>query len=342
MPDARFFQRTGPYSLKKLTDVGQCRIADKASQDTLIYDVAPIDQAGEGHITFLNNPKYVTSLPNSKAKACILTEAQQAHAPENMLLLFSEDPYVSYARIAQLFYPPLLPKPGISKKAILGKKVKIGKKCHIAPGVVIGNGAQIGDYCVIEANSVIGNNVMIGNHCYIHPQVTITHTIIGNHTTIHTGVRIGQDGFGFATEHGQHLSVPQLGRVLIGNHVNIGANTCIDRGAGPDTIISDGCRVDNLVQIGHNVQLGKGCVIVSQVGISGSTKCGDYVVIGGQAGIAGHLQIGSMAKIAAQSGIMQDLAAKEAVGGSPALPLKQWHRQTIALKQLTMQRKKND
>ena len=193
----------------------------------------------------------------------------------------------------------------------------------------------------IGAGSHIGKGVILGNHCYIHPQNSITHAILGNHVTIHSGARIGQDGFGFATSKtGQHITVPQLGRVLIGDHVNIGANVCIDRGSTTDTIIGDGCRIDNLVQIAHNVQMGKGCIIVSQVGISGSTKLGDFVVLGGQVGMAGHLNIGDQAQVTAKSGVMTDIPAGTTHGGIPSMPVKDWHRQTIALRKLIKKGKK--
>lgn len=335
MADSTFFTSTAPHTIKALADIGGCHIDASIDASTLIEDVQSLEHAGEKDITFLSNAKYKDLLKNSKASACILHKKHASYAPKNMFLLLSDNPYASYAKIAATFYPEPSFKAHISKKATIHKSAKIGKYCTIEAGVVIGKNAHIGHHCVIKANTVIEDHVTVGDHCTIHANTTISHSHIGHHVTIHRGACIGQDGFGFATENGSHISVPQLGRVIIGNHVNIGANCCIDRGAGPDTIIGDGCRLDNLVQIGHNVRLGKGCVVVSQVGISGSTKCGDYVVIGGQAGIAGHLEIGSLANIAAQSGVMQNISPKEIVGGSPAVGIKQWHRQTIALRKLT-------
>jgi UDP-3-O-[3-hydroxymyristoyl] glucosamine N-acyltransferase len=171
---------------------------------------------------------------------------------------------------------------------------------------------------------------------------SLSHCVVGSRVLIHPGVRIGQRGFGFATDEGVHTKVPQLGRVVIHDDVEIGANTTIDRGSGPDTVIGPGCMIDNLVQIGHNVQLGRGCVIVAQVGISGSTKLGDYVVVGGQAGFAGHLRIGDGARIAAQSGIRADVPEGAALGGYPAVPIKQWHRQTVTLEHLAKGKAKGD
>lgn len=345
MPDSRFFVNRGPFTLGELATIGKCTQQGNPSHGSLrIESVAPIDQATTTDITFLNNPKYASQLKSSKAAACILDEKLAHHAPSSMVLLFSKNPYASYARIAQHFFSETPKKPVISDRASIASTARIGSHCSIAPGVVIEDHAVIGDHCVIGSNTVIGHHVEIGAHSIIHANVTLHYCLIGTHAILHSGIRIGQDGFGFATDAGVHLKVPQLGRVLIGNHVEIGANSCIDRGAGPDTIIGDGCKIDNLVQIGHNVQLGKGCIIVSQVGISGSTKCGDYVVLGGQSGIAGHLSLGSMASVAAQSGVMHNLEPKEIVGGSPAVPIKQWHRQTVALQKLIgkTKEKKND
>ena len=184
-------------------------------------------------------------------------------------------------------------------------------------------------------STYIGANCVIGNDCTIHSNVNITNAIIGNNVIIHSGVSIGQDGFGYAYNNGRHHKVPQVGRVIIGDDVEIGANTTIDRGSAPDTIIGEGTKIDNLVQIGHNVKIGKHCIIVSQVGISGSTEIGDYTIIAGQAGIAGHLKIGSQVQVAAQAGITRDLEDKAIVGGTPAVPLRQYHKQALALAKLT-------
>ncbi len=199
---------------------------------------------------------------------------------------------------------------------------------------MIGAQAVIGDGVVIGANTVIGKGVQIGSGSRIGALCTISHTIMGSQCIIHRGTHIGQDGFGFAMGRGGHVKVPQLGRVMIGSHVEIGSGTCIDRGAGPDTIIGDGCKIDNLVQIAHNVQLGRGCVVVSQVGISGSTVLEDGVVAGGQVGIAGHLTIGAGAMLAARSGVTRNLEGAKAYGGTPAVPIKDWHRQVVALNRL--------
>lgn len=334
MVDSRFFDISAPISIEALAQIGGCHVSNHTSDDQLFHDVSAIATATEKDVTFLNNTKYISLLGSCKAGACILEEKYIAKAPKNMVLLVSDNPYASYAKIATAFHPETVKEPAISDQAVIAPSATIGTDCTIEAGVTIGENVTIGDGCRIASGTYITQGVIVGAHCIIHANVTISHAIIGDYTTLHTGVRIGQEGFGFATDKGQHIDVPQLGRVVIGNHVNIGANSCIDRGAGPDTVIGDGCRIDNLVQIGHNAQLGKGCVIVSHVGISGSTKLGDYVVLGGQVGVAGHLNIGSGVQVAAQSGITQDIPDGNVYGGSPAVPVKQWHRQTVAIKKL--------
>lgn len=336
MSDKSFFNIAEPMTAKQLAEIGSCTVHGDAS--LVISGVAPLEVAGSGDVTFLSNPKYLPALHECKAGACILSEKHLEKAPSGMVLLVSSNPYASYAKIATAFHPDDELAAGISVQAVIDKSAKIGKNCEISANVVICRNAEIGDGVYIAPGAYIGRGVKIGSGSRIGHGVTLTHTIIGNNAIIHPGVKIGQDGFGFATENGAHIKVPQLGRVIVGNDVEIGANSCIDRGAGPDTIIGDGTKIDNLVQIGHNVKIGKGCIIVSQVGIAGSTKLGDYVVLGGQVGVAGHLNIGSMANVAAQSGIAQDVAPKEILGGSPAVPIKQWHRQTIALKNLVVKK----
>ncbi len=334
MADNRFFNTIKPLSIKEVAFLSGCQLEGTFNSNLMINGVAPIDTAGVNDITFLSNKKYAAKLPECKASACILSKDSAAKAPNGMALLISENAYASYAKIATVFYPDDKYTSSISPAATIAKSANIGEGCTIEATAYIGENAQIGKNSFIAPGVYVGKGVKIGDNCRIMHACTLTHTIIGNNVFIHPGVRIGQDGFGFATDKGVHIKVPQLGRVIIEDNVEIGANTCIDRGAGPDTIIGAGTKIDNLVQIGHNVQTGRGCIIVSQVGISGSTKLGDYVVLGGQVGVAGHLNIGSMATVAAQSGIAQDIEAKETVGGSPAVPIKQWHRQTIALKKL--------
>jgi UDP-3-O-[3-hydroxymyristoyl] glucosamine N-acyltransferase len=333
MADSRFFQRAGPFDLVSMADIAG---ADRGGSftDRSFDDVAPLETAGPTHISFLDNPKYLAAFAASRAGACLVRPDLARQAPEGMALLLSEDPYRAYAKVAAAFYPMVALPPSIAKTASIDAEARIAGDCRIESGAVIGAKAEIGACCRICANAVIGDGVVIGAGSMVGAGASISHALIGERVLIHPGVRIGQDGFGFAMSPAGHLKVPQLGRVVVHDDVEIGANSTIDRGAGPDTVIGRGCKIDNLVQIGHNVQLGQGCVIVAQVGISGSTKLGDFVVAAGQAGLTGHLLIGSGARIGAQAGVMRDIEAGETVGGSPAVAMTQWLRQVAALGRL--------
>jgi UDP-3-O-[3-hydroxymyristoyl] glucosamine N-acyltransferase len=334
MPDLNFFNTIEPLSLNEIASISGCTIHTAGKSNLLIKGVSAIDTATPDDLTFLSNQKYAGSLMTCKAAACILSEENVSKAPEGMAILTSKNPYAAYAKIATAFYPGDKQSGEISPQAFIDSSAKIGDGSTIEAGAFIGKNAKIGNNTYIASGAYISKGVQVGNNCTISHNVTLSHCIVGNNVLLHPGVRIGQDGFGFATEHGVHLKVPQLGRVIIEDHVEIGANSCIDRGAGPDTVIGQGTKMDNLVQIGHNVKTGRGCIFVAHVGISGSTKLGDYVVLGGQVGVAGHLNIGSMVNVAAQSGVAKDVEPKAIIGGSPAVPVKQWHRQTIAVMNL--------
>lgn len=334
MADPRFFSVPRRLTLEELAGITGAEPAHGADLSLTLEDVAPLDAASSNHLSFLDNARYRDQFFTTKAGACIVHPDMAAKAPAGVQLLLSRNPYKAYALAAQAFYPEEKPESEISARASIHPSAKIGAGCTIACGVVIEDGAQIGDHCWIEANAVIGSNVEIGDGCRIGANATVSHSVIGRRTRLYPGVRIGQDGFGFAIDPKGHVKVPQLGRVIIGDHVEIGANTTIDRGAGPDTVIGSGTWIDNLVQIGHNVRIGRGCIIVSQTGISGSTVIEDFVAIGGQVGIAGHLRIGMGARIAAKSGIMRDVPAGEEQMGYPALPMKQFMKQVALLKRL--------
>lgn len=335
MVDSRFFKNNGPIKLEEVIKLTGAVLQSSVDMNLLIDDVAPLESANSKNLSFLINNKYLSVFKESKAGFCFVEEKFATNAPSSMVKLIHSNPYKAYAIIASKFYNEVKEKNDISSTAIISKTAKIGSNCHIGNFVVIEDGVIIGDNSVVDHNTVIKRNVVIGDNCKIASNITISHSVIGNNVTIHPGAKIGQDGFGFASDHTGHLKVPQLGIVKIGNFVEIGANTTIDRGSAQNTIIEDMCQIDNLVQLGHNVHLGKACVIVAQTGIAGSTKLGNFVVLGGQVGIAGHLNIGNQVQIAAQSGVAQNIEDKQILGGSPAVPIRQWHRQNFCLQKLT-------
>ena len=334
MADARFYTASGPLTLLQLAEIAGATIAPDADESRQFGDVAALEAAGPSDVSFLDNRKYIAALASSQAGACLLRPELADRAPPGMALLATPAPYKAYARIARAFHPEQAEKPGIHASAHVDPSARLAPDVGVGPGAVIGARAEIGARCRIGANAVIGDGVVIGTGSRIGTNASLSHCIVGAGVLIYPGVRIGQDGFGFAPDPAGHIKVPQLGRVLIGDGCEIGANTTIDRGSAADTVIGPGCMIDNLVQIGHNVRLGRGCVVVAQVGISGSTQLDDFVVIGGQGGLAGHLHIGQGAQIAAQSGVHRDVGPGEIVGGYPAVPILEWRRQAAALRRL--------
>lgn len=342
MVDSRFFTNKGPFSVAEIVALTGAVLRDGVDTSLRLADVAPLDRATATDVSFFDNQKYLDQFTNSKAGACFVRSKYAANAPAAMVTLITEDPYRCYAMTAQRYYPDKHVAAGVHHTATVDSSAKLGLGVSIAPGAVIGAHAEIKDGASIGANSVIGEGVVLGENTSIGALCSISHALIGERCILHRGIHIGQDGFGFALSREGHVKVPQLGRVVIGNEVEIGSGTTIDRGTGPDTMIGDGTKIDNLVQIGHNVQIGRRAVIVAQVGISGSTRIGDGSVIGGQVGIAGHLKIGAGVKVAAKSGVMHDLAAGGSYGGAPAIPSIEWHRQTVAISRLSKSKRGQD
>ncbi len=342
MVDHRFFVKPEPLSINDILSSVQGLSLAKGDDSIKIHDVAPLHEADDTQVSFFDNKKYLDAYKASNAGAIIVSQAYVDTAPEGAVILVSASPYADYARVAQMFYPePSWNRSYIAENAYIHKSAKIGAQCIIDHNVYVGKNVEIGDGTWIKPNTVIGPGVQIGQKTIIGSNNTLTHCIIGDGVRTLPGVKIGQDGFGFAMDPSGFETVPQLGRVLVGNGVHIGANTTIDRGAGPDTVIGDGCRIDNLVQIGHNVKLGRYCVLVAQCGVSGSTELDDFVVLAGQSGVAGHLKIGKGVRVAAQSGLMRDVEPGEEIMGSPAKPIKQHLREIATLTKLTAQRQKN-
>lgn len=334
MADPRFYSVAPPQKLGDLAALARARITDESAADRLVSDVAPLQDAGATDISFFDGKRaYRDAFAACQAGACIVAAKDADHAAPGMTLLVVDDPYRGYALVAQAFYPALDKPPAVQAEAV-DPSASLGSGVVVEPGAVIGPGAEIGAGSHVAANAVIGPGVRLGGGCKIGPLASVRYCLAGDRVRINAGARIGEDGFGYAPGAEGHVKVPQLGRVIIGDDVEIGANTTIDRGAGPDTVIGDGVIIDNLVQIAHNVRVGRNSIIVAQVGISGSTTIGENVVIGGQAGITGHLTLGDGVRIAAQSGVMTDIPSGATFGGSPAMPQKDWLRQVAMLRRI--------
>ncbi len=308
--------------------------ATTAGADRLLQGVAPLQSAGPAQVSFLDNIRYKDALEATRAGAVIVRPELEAAVPPGCAAIVTTDPYAAWARVAALFHPPVPVRPGVHPSAVVSETAVVDPSAEVGPCAVIGDHAEVGARCRIGAGAVIGDAVSMGPDCRIGALASVSHAILGARVYVYSGARVGQEGFGFATTPAGFLTVPQLGRVRLEDDVEIGANSCIDRGSTQDTIIGAGSRIDNLVQIGHNVQLGRCCVVVGQAGISGSTVLGDFVVVAAQAGLTGHLHIGNKARIGAQAGVMADVAAGLDVIGSPAEPVRDFFRGVATLRKL--------
>ncbi len=349
MPDTiKFFLPPTQLSLRQIVDMTGAEVIGTIDYERQFSDIGPLDRAGAEHISFFDNVSYLDQAKAMRAGLCFVGKRLAAHVPSTTLALVCSDPYRAFALIAGKMYPQaMMPQSvfgtdGISHGSSVHPKARLEQGVTVDPGAVIGAGAEIGRGTVIAANAVIGANVRIGRDSYIGPNASILHALIGNSVFIHGGARIGQDGFGFAMGPKGHLKVPQIGRVVIQDRVEIGANTTIDRGANRDTIIGEGTKIDNLVQIAHNVMIGRHCVIVALVGISGSSVLEDFVVLGGQVGVVGHVRIGMGAQIAGSSNVNSDVPPGSRWGGTPAKPVREWFREMTTLKNLAKKGKALD
>ncbi len=337
MADPRFFKNHGPISQARLAEIAGGELAGAARPEAEMADVAPLDQAGPDDVSFLDNRRYLGQFERSTAGLCLVNRATANQAPPGMALVICDKPYRAYAMVARAFYPnegAAVAAAEIHSSAAIDGSAKFGAGVGLGPGVVVGADVVLGDWVRVGANTVLEDGVRIGGATQIGANATLSHCDIGERCVIHTGVRVGQRGFGFDMDPQGHLDVPQLGRVVVGDDVEIGANTTIDRGAGPDTVIGDGCKIDNLVQIGHNVRLGRGCVIVAQAGLSGSARLEDMVIMAGQSGVAGHITLATGTQVAAQSGVMRDTEPMARMAGSPAIAARKYFKQVALLDKL--------
>jgi UDP-3-O-[3-hydroxymyristoyl] glucosamine N-acyltransferase len=334
LADPRFFQRHGPFPLSELCVLIGAELPNAAAGDIEIADIAALHAAGPGHLSLFDDPKSAQAFRETRATAVVTARDLADGRPASAVLLFADSPRLAFAQIAALFYPPPRLVPGIDPAASVHGSARIGSDCQIDAGCIVGPGVVIGGRCHVGANAVIGAGVEIGDDCRIGANATISHALIGARVEIGSGVSVGGPGFGFVAGPRGPVRMPQLGRVVIENDAKIDANCAIDRGAHDDTVIGAGSVIDNLVQIAHNVRIGRYCAIAGQTGIAGSTKIGDGVMIGGHAAISDHLTVGAAARIAGKSAVMRDVDPGTAVGGYPAMPIRAWHRQTIGMQRL--------
>lgn len=346
MADPRFFHTSPPKSLAELAEIAEATLAPGADPDRLIEDIATLESAGAGHVSFLGNRKYIPAFQASKAGACLVEPALADRAPPGMAVLLCAKPRRGFARIAAAFHPEAEMAPGIHPSAVIDPSAQIGPGCRIEAHVVIGPGVTIGAGTRIGANSVIERGVSLGENCIIGANVTLSYCLIGDRVLIAAGAVIGNTGFGYDLDPSGRVKVPHLGRVLIGDDVEIGANATVDRGSGPDTVIGRGTVIDNLVMIAHNVQIGEGCIIAAQNGIAGSARLGNYVTFAGQVGVANHVKVGDGVVAAGQAGITNDVEAGAIVGGTPAIPIREWRRlvgmQRLMLKKRLVSKDKSE
>lgn len=341
-----FFPLPEALTLEAVARLSESQIRAPSGHDLakvgqrLIKGVGTLDAAGPDDLVFCDAAKFAGKMQKTRAGVCITSERFADKAHEDLILLISPRPAAAFLAVTRHLFPSALRpqsifgQEGIAPGALVHPAAQLEPGVTVDPGAVIGPGVEIGGGSLICAGAVIGPNVRIGRNCAVGPGASVIHALIGNNVIIHSGARIGADGFGYQPGLAGHVKVPQLGRVVIQDDVEIGANTTIDRGALTDTVIGEGTKIDNLVQIAHNVVIGRHCIIVSQTGISGSTTLGDFVMLGGQVGVVGHATIGSGAQIAASSNVKGDVPPGVRWGGSPAKPVREWFREVTALKNL--------
>ena len=336
--DPRFFSRSGPHGLAAVVAAAGLDATVDATVALAgglsLRGIAPLQTATPDTVSFLDNRRYVDALKATRAGAVLVHPTQASHVPPGTIAIRTTQPYLAWARVAALFHPAPPARPGIHPSAVVDPTARVDASAEIGPLAVIGAGASIGPGCRIGPLAIVGDGVVLGADCRIGAGASVSHAVLGARVYLYPGSRVGQEGFGFATGPTGFTTVPQLGRVLIGDDVEVGANSTIDRGSSTDTEIGAGTRIDNQVQIGHNVRLGRCCVIVAQAGISGSTVLGDFVQLGGQAGITGHLTVGDGARIGAQSGVMGDVPAKAEFVGAPAMPARQFFRDYATMRKM--------
>ncbi|MGA0562860.1 UDP-3-O-(3-hydroxymyristoyl)glucosamine N-acyltransferase [Ancylobacter sp. VNQ12] len=340
MSDPVFHAATVSLTLEQVVDLVAGAVVPGADLARCIAGVASLDEAGPSDVAFMDGARHVPELQRTRAGACLVTARFAEHVPAWTTAVIVAKPQPTFVTLSRHLYPDLLRpgtvfgQPGIAAGAVIHPQARIESDVAIDPGAVIGPGAEIGAGTVVSAGAVIGAGVRIGRDCSIGAGVSLIHALLGNRVIVHPGARIGQDGFGYLGGVRGHAKIPQIRRVILQDDVEIGAGTTIDRGGLRDTVVGEGTKIDNLVQIAHNVVIGRHCIIVSQTGIAGSATLGDFVMLGGQVGVIGHVRIGDGARIAATSNVKDDVPPGVEWGGSPARPMREWFREVMAVQRL--------
>jgi UDP-3-O-[3-hydroxymyristoyl] glucosamine N-acyltransferase len=338
MSDSGLFHNVVPISVGQAAAIANASLLTESLSGINLTGIASFERAGKGDLTFSMGKTPEGGQYTSKASAIVCLEEYAAFVPEGVATLVARKPKDAFAVIGRKMFPTSLRLEGGGGGNVRADAV-IEDGAVICPGAVIGAGAGIGRGTVVGANAVVGRGCQIGRNCDIGPCVSVSNALIGNGVTLHAGVRIGQDGFGFVPGASGLEKMPHIGRVIIQDNVEVGANTTIDRGMLDDTIIGEGTKIDNLVQIAHNVRIGRNCVIAALCGISGSVTLGDWVMLGGGAGLADHVTVGDKAQVAAQSGVMNDIPGGEKWAGAPAQPIRDFFREVSAIRSLSRGKK---